>query len=146
MHPNMAYKNNHRKFAVVINRSHPMNVIMNAVAHVAFGLSHKSKADSAVMTYVHQATGFDARISEFPFIVLETHNSGQLASLLLRARADEAVSYNVFTASMIGPSADAQISNTSNADSASLDYVVVLLFGDRERVDPLTKKYSLFKE
>jgi hypothetical protein len=141
----MAYDNNQRKFAVVLNRSHPVHVIMNAVAHAAFGLAHKAGTDGRALTYANQATGFDARISEFPFIVLETHNSGQLAGLLQRARATEGVSYNVFTTSMLGPSAEAQLCATARASAESLDYVLVLLFGERERVDPLTKRYSLFK-
>lgn len=141
----MAYANNDRKFAVIVNRSHPVNVIMNAVAHAAFGLAHKAKTDGRALIYTNQVIGFDARISEFPFIVLETHNSGQLAGLLQRARADEGVSYNLFTTSMIGPSAEAQISTTAKAGPESLDYVLVMLFGDRERVDPLTKKFSLLK-
>ena len=118
---------------------------MNAVAHAAFGLAHKATIDGRALTYANPSADFDARISEFPFIVLETHNSGQLSGLLKRAQGTDGVDYNVFTTSMIGSSAEAQISATANASPESLDYVLVMLFGDRDRVDPLTKKYSLFK-
>jgi hypothetical protein len=141
----MAYENNRRKFAVIVNRSHPVPVVMNAVAHAAFGLAHKATTDGRALTYTNQATGFEARISEYPFIVLEAQNRSQLAQLLQKAREDKSISYNVFTTSMIGPSADAQISATAKADAESLDYVLVVLFGDRDRVDPLIKRFSLLK-
>lgn len=141
----MAYQNNSRKFAMVVNRSHSVSVIMNAVAHAAFGLADKVTSEGRPLSYANGAAGFEARISEFPFIVLETRNSRRLAGLLKQARAVDGVKYNVFTTSMIGPSADAQLRATAGVTEESLDYVLVLLFGERERVDPLTKKYSLFK-
>jgi Protein of unknown function (DUF2000) len=141
----MAYENNHRKFAVIVNRSHPVHVVMNAVAHTAFGLAHKVSTDGRVLAYTNQATGFEARISEYPFIVLESKNGSQLATLLEKAREDESISYNVFTTSMLGASADAQIIATARAPAESLDLVLLVLFGDRDRVDPLTKRFSLLK-
>jgi hypothetical protein len=46
---------------------------------------------------------------------------------------------------MIGRSADAQITATQAAAGEGLDFVLVVLFGPREDVEPLTKRFSLFK-
>jgi hypothetical protein len=66
---------------------------MNAVAHTAFGLAYKVSTDGLMLAYTNQATGFEARISEYRF----------------------------------------------------MDLVLLVLFGDRDRVDPLTKRFSLLK-
>ena len=142
---NMAYENNDKKFVAVVNRKHPLPVILNALAHAAFGMSGKGPHVGRLLDYPNQATGFSAKVDESPFIILEAKNSSQLQTLVSVAMDSTHVAYNVFTTSMIGRSADAQISATQAAAGEGLDFVLVVLFGPREDVEPLTKRFSLFK-
>jgi Protein of unknown function (DUF2000) len=141
----MPYENNVKKFVVVINRHQPLPVIANAMAHVAFGIAGKGSDVGRLLNYSNTATGFLAKIDESPFIILDAKNSSQLLALLNAAMVSPHVTYNLFTTSMIGPSAEAQITATRDASLNELDLVAVLLYGARENIDPLTKRYSLFK-
>ena len=141
----MAYENNGKKFVAVINRKHPLPVILNALAHAAFGLSGKGSHIGHLLDYRNGATGLLAKVDESPFIILEAKNANQLQVLLSAAMADPRLAYNAFTASMIGDSAAAQIKATQVATAEGLDFIVVILFGFREDVEPLTKRFSLLR-
>lgn len=141
----MAYENNDRKFVAVLNRKHSLPVILNALAHAAFGMSGKGHHVGRLLDYPNHATGFLAKVDESPFIILDAKNSSQLQTLVSVASDAPNVAYNVFTTSMIGRSASAQMAATQAAVGEGLDFVVVVLFGPREDVEPLTKRFSLFK-
>lgn len=141
----MTYENNDQKFVAVINRKHSLPVVLNALAHAVFGISGKGPLVGRLLDYPNNATGFLACVDESPFIILEAKNSAQL-QMLATATMDKArLVYNVFTTSMIGRSADSQIASTRDAIGDNLDFVVVVIFGFREDVEPLTKRFSLFK-
>src|SRR5258708_31891456 len=124
----MAYENNDRKFLAVINRKHSLPVILNALAHAAFGISAFTAGRDRLLDYPNRATGFVARINEYPFIILEAKNSSQLKTLVGSVVGHESIALNAFTTSMLGPSAEAQIQSTLTADGDMLDFVLVTLF------------------
>lgn len=98
----MTYENNDRKFVAVINRKHALPVVLNALAHAAFGMSGKGPHVGRLLDYPNHATGFLARVDESPFIILEAKNSDQLQMLAMAAKDRAHLAYNVFTTSMIG--------------------------------------------
>jgi len=141
----MAYENNGKKFVAVINRQQPLPIILNALAHTAFGMSGKGAAVGNLLDYRNSATCFEAKIDEYPFIILEAKNSNQLKTLTANVVENRHIVYNVFTTSMIGASAQEQREATLTATDESLDFVVVAVFGAREDVEPLTKKFSVLR-
>ncbi|MBY4868925.1 DUF2000 family protein [Burkholderia sp. Bp9017] len=143
----MAYADNASKFVAVINRKHPAPVVLNALAHTAFGLSGIAGVGN-LLEYQNVACDFAAKIDESPFIILEAKNSNQLRVLLsnVKEASSTSIAYNVFTTSMIGASAAAQMEATRTALDEALDFVVVVIFGAREAVEALTKRFSLFKQ
>lgn len=143
----MAYQDNNKKFIAVLNRKHPLPRLLNGVTHAALGLAPRINATEAeFMSYPNDQDGWDATLTRFPFIILEARNSGQLATLVKAAR-EGGIAHNIFTSSMIeGGTADEQVINTKAATGDALDYMVVTLFGDATALDPLTKKFSLFKD
>jgi len=141
----MAYENNEMKFVAVVNRKHSLATILNALAHTAFGLSGKGVNPEHLLDYSNSASGFLAKIDEYPFIILDAKNSNQLQTLVSSVMSNQRIAYNVFTTSMIGTCAEAQLKATREALNDGLDFVVVVLFGAREDVDPLTRKFSLTK-
>jgi hypothetical protein len=144
----MSYSENYRKFVVVLNKRHAVPRLMNAACHAAAGLAATLGAEAAeTLAYPNPATGLCAQISRFPFIVLESRNSSQLAALSAAARAAApAVACNVFVASMIGASAEEQQRATSLASAEDLDFMAVVLFGDATLLDPMTRKFSLLRD
>lgn len=141
----MSYQNNEKKFVAVINRRHTLAVILNALAHAAYGMSGKGASLGNLLEYKNTATGFVAKIDEHPFIILEAKNSTQVQAVMARAMELPSLSYNVFTTSMLATSADAQLKATLDSTEESLDFVLAVLFGTREDLEPITKRFSLFR-
>ncbi|WP_457969208.1 DUF2000 domain-containing protein [Acinetobacter calcoaceticus] len=141
----MQYLNNQSKYVVVINKKHSIPTIMNSITHISYGISKEINDLSNILNYENSDLGLSAQISEYPFIILETNNSNQLLKLIQTAKDTDGVKLNFFSTSMLGYSAEDQINATKIAKLAELDFVSVILFGTKEIVDPLTKKYSLIK-
>ncbi|MDC5008821.1 DUF2000 domain-containing protein [Acinetobacter baumannii] len=141
----MQYLNNQSKFVVVINKKHSLPVVMNSITHISYGISKEINDSSKILNYQNNDLGSSAQISEYPFIILETNNSNQLLKLIQTAKDTDGVKLNYFSTSMLGYSAEDQINATRNASLEDLDFVSVILFGTKEIIEPLTKKYSLIK-
>jgi hypothetical protein len=139
----LAYRENDFKYAVVVNRRHGGGLILNAVAHAACGI--RARLDAPVLDYPHGESGLNASISLHPFIVLAAKGGAALAALAERARAD-GVAYNYFTTAMIRASAEEQVEANRAAPLDALDFVCVVLYGPSEAVDPLTRKFSLYRD
>lgn len=142
----MPYLQNDKKFVAVLNRRHPLPRVLNGLCHATAGLAGKivGQDQADFLPYANDADTFEAFISRYPFIVLEAKNGNQLATLR-KAAAASGLPVNVFISAMIGRSAEEQIANTKAAAGDALDYMAVVLFGDATTVDPLTRKFSLFK-
>lgn len=139
------YADNQQKYVCVLNGKQPIHTLMNALGHVTLGLAGELTPDErALLDYPNEACGFQARISTFPFIILKAKNSNQLARLKEELSAAE-LSFNVFSNTMIGASADEQVSNTAAASPDNIDYWAVCAFGAADKLDPLTKRFSLFR-
>jgi len=54
----MTYENNGKKFVAVINRKHPLPVILNALAHTAFGMSGKGAHVGHLLDYHNVPTAW----------------------------------------------------------------------------------------
>jgi Protein of unknown function (DUF2000) len=141
----MSYLQNDKKFVAVLNRKHPMPRLLNGVCHATAGLAGQLGCETPqYLEYINDADAFVAAISRYPFIVLEAKNGNQLATLR-KAAADNSIANNVFISAMVGQSAQQQMDNTKTAAGDGLDYMVVVLFGEATAIDPITKKFSLFK-
>ncbi|QHH92915.1 DUF2000 domain-containing protein [Acinetobacter gyllenbergii] len=141
----MQYLNNQNKFVVIVNKKHSTPTIMNSITHISYGVSKQTHDLSNILNYENSDLGLSAKISEYPFIILETNNSNQLLKLIQTAKNADGIALNFFSTSMLGHSAEDQINATKNAKLEELDFVSVILFGAKEIVEPLTKKYSLIK-
>ncbi|UOY03721.1 DUF2000 domain-containing protein [Blastococcus sp. PRF04-17] len=138
------YTDNEKKFTAVLNRRHPLPLLMNALGHLASGLTATLNGEGEFLDYPCPAGGFTAKVSRFPFIVLSADNGNQLRRLRDGA-AEASLPHNVFVTSMLGPSAVAQVEATRTATTDDLDYVAVAVFGSAELLTPLTRKFSLFR-
>ncbi|MFC7484808.1 DUF2000 domain-containing protein [Luedemannella flava] len=133
------------KFTAVLNKKYDVAVLMNALAHLASGLSSLVPAEeSAFLDYECPAGGFVSAISQYPYIVLSAKNGNQIRTLRDElAKAD--IAHNVFVSTMLGASAADQLQATKSADLADLDFMGITFFGASAVTDPLTRKFSLFR-
>ncbi|MBP2705868.1 DUF2000 domain-containing protein [Microbispora sp. RL4-1S] len=139
------YADNSKKFVAVLNKRFPVPVLMNALGHLASGLGGiVPSSETEFLEYPCPAGDFVSSISRYPFIVLRSDNGNQLRTLAAAA-GEQGLPRNVFTETMLGSSAEDQINATKNASAEELEYIGVLVFGDAEVLQPLTKKFSVFK-
>jgi hypothetical protein len=142
----MFYQDNDHKTIAVINPAISSPQLMNALGHVTAGLASKlsSLDELQLLQYSFQSDLSDpAHISRYPYIILKSKNNNQLKTL--HQTINEAgIIHNVFTDSMLGASAEEQMSNTKNTPVDDLTYFLIAMFGKAEVLAPLTKKFSLF--
>ena len=140
------YKDNQRKFVAVLNKKIELPKLLNALGHIAAGIASLAK-DSEEMNfleYMDADGGSHPAISEYPFIILRAKNGNQLRTLRNSA-IEQGIIYNDFTDTMLGFSAEHQLEQTKTTEESNLDYFAVVLFGDADKINILTKKFSLFR-
>jgi lysyl-tRNA synthetase class 2 len=137
---------NSKKFVVVVNKKIPTNKLFNAVSHITAGISGGSgKQDQMHFLEYEDADGNKhPYISHFPFIVLSADNSNQLRTLRQKA-TEQNLLHNDFTSTMTMGSSKDQIKATANTKESDLDYFAVCLFGPTNKLNTITKKFSLYK-
>jgi hypothetical protein len=135
------------KVVIVLNERIEAGRLLNAAAHLALGYG-ASRGDSGqtelhLLNYVDASGEPHPNISALSLIVLKA-TPGQLRALWQRAYS-EGIARMSFTDTMTEGSYDEQLDRTRSTPSDQLIYIGVLLFGTRERLDPLTRKFSLFR-
>ena len=140
------YSNNKKKFVVVLNKKIEMSQLLNAVGHITAGLVSmlNGAEDMKFLEYVDGSGDKHPAISEFPYIVLKAKNGNQIRTLRQSAK-EVGLTTNDFVDTMIGGSADIQLIQTKAKKEDKLDYWAIVMFGEAEKIDPLTKKFSLFR-
>jgi hypothetical protein len=132
------------KVVVAVNKKLEPGRALNAAAHALLGLSSEQEADRDPFQIVDYETadagGFLA--SKLPLIVLRG-SGGQLRRL--RAELIEAgLPASGFHSAMTEGSWEEQVERSASQPLAELDLYAVASIGDRELIDPLTKRLSLY--
>ncbi len=134
------------KFVAVLNEKIPVGVLMNALAHMAAGLS-AGYPDIATMRfddYVDKDGNHHKSISDHPFIILQAENSNQIRNL----RKDlifAGVCFTDFTSTMTVGTYAEQKERTKQTAEANLEYYGICMFGDKETLNELTRRFSLWR-
>ncbi|WP_369389824.1 DUF2000 domain-containing protein [Streptomyces sp. CG1] len=138
------------KFAVVLKAKLPAGVAINAATHTALGLAAKAAAEHpelaakmSFLNFLDADGGTHAPISGLSLVVLEGRAAG-----LRRFRAEASAAgllVNDFVSAMTGDTYAEQLERVAALPEAELEYYAVAAFGRRDELDPLTKKFSLWK-
>lgn len=134
------------KFVAVLNKKIPIGSLMNALGHMAAGLaaSYPTIADMRFDTYVDQNGGEHKSISDNPFIILQADNGNQIRNL-----RKEIIAANVhfvdFTDTMTIGTYAQQKERTQSTPEEQLEYYGICMFGDKNIIALLTKKFSLWR-
>ena len=142
----MAYVPVTHKFVAVLNKKIPAGQVMNALAHATAGLagSYPAPAEMRLDDYADKDGNQHAHISDNPFIILQADNSNQLRTLRNNL-IEQHVYFTDFTSTMtVGTYAEQQ-ERTAETPEAELEYWAVVMFGEIEKLNGLTKKFSLLR-
>ncbi|MFG2363471.1 DUF2000 domain-containing protein [Streptomyces mirabilis] len=135
------------KFVVVINKKLESGVALNACAHMAATLvSRADEEHTQEMTFVDYTDGSGNihPVSALSLIVLSAKNGNQIRTAReLAVIAD--LHFVDFTESMTQDTYVEQMERTSKIREEDLDYWGLCMFGPKEKIDPITKRFSLWR-
>ena len=134
-----------KKFVVVLNKRLEASDLLSAIGHVTAGLvgQYGDLPAMSFVEYVDADGGTYAPVSDWPFIVLRG-GGGQIATC--RERLTEiglpAVAY---LNTMVSGGSEAQQALTRETAGADLEILALATFGPRGDIDPLTKRFSVWR-
>lgn len=133
------------KFVIAINKSIDIGVALNAASHVALSIaSQASEEEKMLMSFIPYTDGNKVAhpsISGLSLIVLRG-TQGELAKLLNAAR-EQGILHADFLETMTGGTYTEQLQRTLATKDPV--YYAIALFGKKEQIDPLTKRFSLYR-
>jgi hypothetical protein len=134
------------RFVAVLNKKVEPGRAMNALAHMAAGLSSivPDKENLRFDTYVDKDGNEHKSISDNPFIVLSSDNSNQIRTLRNKL-IEENIPFNDFTSTMVEGTHVDQHKRTSETPELELEYWGICFFAQDYLSKELTKKFSLWK-
>ncbi len=136
--------NTDKKFAAVLDKKLPQAVAMNALAHMAACVVSRYP-DAKEMGFVDylDKDGGKHPVSALTFILLE--GSSNKIRTLRNESMNRGVHFVDFTSTMIQGTHEEEMERTRSTHEAELEYCGICLFGDKEVISELTKKFSLWK-
>ena len=134
------------KFVAVLNKKVPVGSLMNALGHMAAGLvgNYPNIPEMRFDSYVDQNGGDHKSISDHPFIILSADNSNQIRTLR-QALIDAGIHFVDFTNTMTVGTYTEQKERTKATPESELEYYGICMFGRKEVIGSLTKKFSLWR-
>lgn len=141
----MVYSDTH-KFVVIVNKNLDAGRAFNSVAHAVAGLVASAPEELREKMSFIDFPGKDdvmhKSISGLSLIVLRGSNNE-----LKKARrkfAESEVHFTDFTVTMTGNTYKEQLIKTEETSEEDMEYFCVAAFGEKEVIDPITKRFSLW--
>ncbi|MFH1253288.1 MAG: DUF2000 domain-containing protein [Candidatus Uhrbacteria bacterium] len=131
------------KFVAVLNKKIETGKVMNALAHMTVGLvnSYPDK-DMGVINYADKDSGKHLA-SKYPYIILRADNSNQIRTLR-KVLIEKGLPFASFTSAMTIGGWEEQVEKSKTTPEAELEYYGLCVLGEKEELDELTKKFSLW--
>ncbi|MCX4364528.1 MAG: DUF2000 domain-containing protein [Bacilli bacterium] len=134
------------KFVAVINKDIEMGKALNAIAHSCAGLVSMAPDDikekMSFIDFVDKDDSVHKSISGLSLIVLRAKN-GELKKLR-RNLIEHNLLFTDFTETMTGDTYREQLDKTRDTGDEDMKYYCIATFGEKEILDPLTRKFSLW--
>ena len=134
------------KFVAVMNKKIESGKLMNALGHMAAGLTalFPDKVLLRFDNYFDKNDTEHPSISDNPFIVLSADNSNQVRTLR-NALKENNIPFTDFTSTMTVGTFAEQKQRTSETPELELEYYGICFFGENNQLRELTKKFSLWR-
>ena len=137
------------KFVVLVNKELEIEMgrAMNAIAHSVAGLvnsaSDELKEKMNFIDFIDKDGILHKSISALSLIILRGKN-GELKKA--KNKFEELnIHYTDFIETMTGDTYKEQLEKTSKLTEDEMKYFCVVAFGKKEEIDPITKRFSLWK-
>jgi hypothetical protein len=134
------------KFVAVLNKKIPVGNLMNALGHMTAGLValYPDLSELRFNSYFDKDGGEHKSISDNPFIILAADNSNKLRTLR-QSLLNSSIKFTDFTSTMTVGTYEEQQERTKNTPEQELEYYGVCMFGNKDELAELTKKFSLWR-
>lgn len=134
------------KIVAVLNKKLETGVALNAIAHMGLGLSasvsEEIREEMSFIDFPDKDGVIHPCISALSLIVLKG-TAGKVKTT--RGLAKEAGLHVIdFLETMTGETYKEQLEKTATTNSQSLNYYGIIIFGEKEKIDPITQKLSLW--
>jgi len=127
----------------ILGEAKATGLLYDAMAVMEIARDLSSAEELGLITYVDSEGNEFPSISKHPFIVLTASGNK------LKAFRDELIAANIpftcFLDTMIEGGWDAQLATTKSKKFDELTVMAIAAYGEREALDPLTKKFSLYR-
>lgn len=134
------------KFVAVINKDLEVGKALNAIAHSCAGLvamaPEELKEKMSFIDFTDKDNSIHKNISGLSLIVLRGKN-GEIKKLR-RNLIENNLLFTDFTETMTGDTYKEQLDKTLETSEEDMKYYCIATFGEKEILDPLTKKFSLW--
>jgi hypothetical protein len=132
------------KLAAIINKEADIGVAMNALAHMSLGLGGQLGVETSQLDDYQDVEGNTyPNISRIPFIILRGKSS-EIRKTIFAAK-EAGLNYGAFTETMREGTYIDQLERTRNTKLEDHKFIGCVLFGPKEKVTELTRKFSLWK-
>lgn len=134
------------RFVTVLNKKIETGKLMNALGHMAAGLTalYPNKEALKFDSYFDKDSSEHPSISDNPFIVLAADNSNKIR-VLRNTLKEHTILFTDFTNTMTVGTAAEQKQRTSQTSEMDLEYYGICFFGEENQLRELTKKFSLWR-
>ncbi len=136
------------KFVAILNKKIKSGKLMNALAHMSLGLLSKAsdeiKEEMGFTEYLDADNNIHGDISKLSYIILKADNSNKIRKIRNQA-VENNILFTDFTESMTGETYKEQLERTIKIREEDLEYYGICLFGEKEILNQLTKRFSLYK-
>ncbi|MCR4329667.1 MAG: DUF2000 domain-containing protein [Candidatus Roizmanbacteria bacterium] len=134
------------KFVAVLNKKIPVNILMNALAHMSAGLvgSYPEITKMRFDTYTDKDGNAHKSISDNPYIILRADNSNKIRTLRYELVTQNIHFVDFISTMTVGTYAEQQ-HRTQETSEAELEYYGICLFGEINTLNTLTRKFSLWQ-
>ena len=132
------------KFVCVVNKKAETGAVINAAVKMAAGLGATFGGNLKTSKFKDANDAEHGNVPSVPVVVLKADNANKVRQV--RQKADEEkIAYSDFNASMAIGDTSEQRKVLSALSDDDLEYQGICLFGPEDKVNELTKKFSLFR-
>lgn len=139
--------NDQYKFVAVINEKIEMGKALNAIAHMGLGLvniaDEETKEKMSFIDFPDKDDEVHESISGLSLIVLKGRN-GEIKKVRKQFK-EENIFFVDFIETMTGDTYAEQLVKTKELSTEEHQYFGVLAFGEIEKINPITRKLSLWR-
>lgn len=135
------------KFVAILNKKVDVGKILNVLGHMTTSLvaqtTEEDREHMGIVDYMDK-DGNSHNASKNSFVILQADNGNQIRTARNLAK-EKGIAYVDFTNTMQEGTFLEQTERTRQTPESELDYYGLLLFGEIEKVNEVTRKFSLWR-